>query len=303
MKDDPSMKVTACALMVHLAVGFLADPAAVVMTVNGTSVRQSDWEFRRVWHGWGNPVTEEQRRQISDELIDRVLLRAFLREQSTGFPTAEQLTVRRTMLWDLLREQGHEPEAYLASLGISAQQVEQELALPLAWSRYARPRIKESDLDQRFRARAREFDGTRMKLAHIVRVASAAEDRKAARQQLQQVRREIVEKQCTFEEAARRSSQSPSRNEGGVVGWVSGRGKLVDEVYEAALELPVGEVSEVVESSVGVHLVTVLELEPGDLTLDDVRPVVWQQLSEELQQSLLRELRISAKIELKPLSP
>lgn len=80
-----------------------------------------------------------------------------------------------------------------------------------------------------------------------------------------------IEAGASFEELAREVSQAPGAQEGGIIGWVA-RGDLVAPLEDAVFALQPGEVSGVVESANGVHLLRVDERqEAGSASFEEVR--------------------------------
>ena len=68
------------------------------------------------------------------------------------------------------------------------------------------------------------------------------------------LRKSISDSTLTFEEAARKNSMDGSRQAGGDLGWTK-RGKFVPEFEAAAYNLEPGEISDVVKSQFGYHLI------------------------------------------------
>lgn len=80
-----------------------------------------------------------------------------------------------------------------------------------------------------------------------------------------------------------------------------GRGRFLPEFEEAAFELPVGEVSDPVQTSVGYHLILVEERRP--LTFEEVRPQVEQELQRRQLMAfseLIDELTCEADVDVNP---
>jgi len=73
-------------------------------------------------------------------------------------------------------------------------------------------------------------------------------------ERLQTLRQQIVDSLITFEEAARKNSADGSARGGGDLGWTK-RGKFVAEFEAAAYNLDPGEISDVVETEFGYHLI------------------------------------------------
>ena len=75
----------------------------------------------------------------------------------------------------------------------------------------------------------------------------------------------------------------------------------MDEAYSrVAFSLKVGEVSDVVETPAGYHLIWLTDRKPGKPSqYEDVAPDVRDCFEAELKQSLLADLRKKAKVEVK----
>ncbi|HEU4995273.1 MAG TPA: peptidyl-prolyl cis-trans isomerase [Gemmatimonadaceae bacterium] len=118
--------------------------------------------------------------------------------------------------------------------------------------------VSESDARAYFDAHKADFERPGrawLSVLHIPRVVSAA-DTNAAREKLLKVRAEIVGG-AKFEDVARRESQDTvSGQNGGDLGSGT-RGRFVPEFETAAYKLKPGEVSGVVQSPFGFHLIKV----------------------------------------------
>lgn len=73
----------------------------------------------------------------------------------------------------------------------------------------------------------------------------------------EECRKEILEGK-TFAEVAKRVSKCPSGAQGGDLGFF-GRGRMVPQFDKVAFELPVGELSEPVQTQFGWHILTVTD--------------------------------------------
>jgi len=76
--------------------------------------------------------------------------------------------------------------------------------------------------------------------------------------QMEEIRAQIVSEELSFEDAARKYSQDGSRQGGGDLGWTK-RGKFVPEFEAAAYNLEPGELSDIVESEFGYHIIKLQE--------------------------------------------
>lgn len=92
--------------------------------------------------------------------------------------------------------------------------------------------------------------------------------------------------------AAQYSDDTSNAQSGGDLGWF-GRGAMVAAFEEAAFALPIGQISEPITTSFGVHLIEVLEKDPAR-TLDEQ---TLAQKRQEAYQTWLQEQINAAKIE------
>ena len=217
------------------------------------------------------------------ELEERAVMRRYLaaRRATPEASILERAVARREA--DL----GENPAAKLAELGVTADDLAAEAALPKAWEVQARRLITPDRLRDHFEANRRRYDGTALTVAHVFRPGDATDE-------LAALRARIEAGELTFAEAAERfSAAKESGATGGVIGPVRfGDGRVPPAVSEAAFALKDGEISDPVRSSVGTHLVTVTGVaEPGELVLEDVRRRVRDDLKAELWDETLSGLR------------
>ncbi|MFQ6614689.1 MAG: peptidylprolyl isomerase [Fidelibacterota bacterium] len=105
---------------------------------------------------------------------------------------------------------------------------------------------------------------TEVKLRHIlIPIKPSQSSRARALSLLDSLRAEILIQGQSFEDLARKFSQDPgTRDRGGDLGFVR-RGTLVPEFESVAFTLPIGEISEPVETLFGYHLIQTREIK-GD---------------------------------------
>jgi len=105
---------------------------------------------------------------------------------------------------------------------------------------------------------------------------------------------------AAFDETARKYSTDASRAKGGDMGFVH-RGSLSDQFEAATKNLPVGQVSDVVQTIYGFHIVRVGEIRPPHAkTFADVEPTLAADLTTtrcaEMKAAWIAELRRAARI-------
>ena len=123
----------------------------------------------------------------------------------------------------------------------------------------------------------------------------------AALDKIKAIRERIVNGGADFAEEAKKNSDCPSGQEGGSLGWF-GRGMMVPEFDKVAFEMKKGEVSGVVSTQFGYHIIYKAdEKGGGEQTLVDVHDQIKDLLRHEARgramDSFVAELKANAKIE------
>ena len=103
-----------------------------------------------------------------------------------------------------------------------------------------------------------------------------------------------------FEDLAKKYSEDPgSAKEGGSLGWI-GKGRTVPEFEKAAFSLPIGQISDLVKSSYGFHIIRVDARQEAHMnTLEEVKdqiePILKQQKAQQIAQKQAEDLLQAAK--------
>lgn len=276
-----------------------ADEApATIVTVNGTAITESDLEFLYLSRDVRDDLRASVRERYIEQLINRHLLKEFLSSRKIKAP--ESIVKERVERTEkLITREGLNFDETLKNLGYTRASFAEEVALPLAWRTHARLAITDKAIVAYWKTHRSKFDGTEVRAAHIVkRLPKDASDeaRKTLPQTLSKLRQSIVDQKTSFAEAASEHSDSPSGKDGGDLGQFAFRGRMPQALTSVAFALKTGEVSEPFESPFGVHILTVIEIIPGDLSLEDARGEIFQELSAKLQTGLIKQLRDKAEI-------
>lgn len=106
-----------------------------------------------------------------------------------------------------------------------------------------------------------------------------------------------------FDLLSARYSQGPAAAAGGDIGFIE-KGMILPEVEEAAFSLPLHEISEVIESPVGFHIIQVIDRRgEGIKAIETVREEIRERIDQEKMEKKfaewLQELRTKSHIEIK----
>ncbi len=127
-----------------------------------------------------------------------------------------------------------------------------------------------------------------------------ASQKAAGRKKLEELRQRLVKGE-DFVSLAREFSEGPSSVKGGDLGYF-GRGQMVKPFEDAAFALNVGELSDVVETRFGYHLIKVTGKKPETVVAyADIKERLQQYLKDEkVQQEVsayVEDLKTKAKVE------
>lgn len=134
-----------------------------------------------------------------------------------------------------------------------------------------------------------------------------AADKAQALEKIKDIRKKILssgdagEIGQAFSKAAAEHSDCPSGRDGGSLGWF-GRGMMVPEFDKASFEMKCGEISDVIETQFGYHIILKTDQnDGGQLSLVDVHDQLRDQLRHEMRgralDAFVNELREKATIE------
>ena len=293
--------VIAGLIATHLqAFGIKADESpATLATVNGTPITESDLEFLYLSRDVRAELRPSVRKRYIEQLINRSLLKEFLLTRNIKAPDSV-IKDRVARTEKLITQEGLNFDETLKNLGYTRASFAKEVALPLAWQAHARLAITDKSIATYWKSHRAKFDGTEVRAAHIVKRLPRDgndDDKKALTQELSQIRQALVNKKTTFSEAAAENSDSPSGKDGGNLGQFAFRGRMPQDLTKVAFTLKTGEISDPFDTPFGVHILTVTEVIPGDLSLEDARGEIFHELSEKLQTGLISQLRAKARID------
>ena len=281
-------------------------PGKVMATINGESITYAQLEpVLKLAGPMPTELSETQlralHREALDMLIEDLLLQQFLRKYVPP-PSAAEVTKKMAELEAGLKSQ----KKTLADLCRDTKQTPAQLRANLAnvmqWAAYAAKVVKEVDLQKYYATYRDFFDRVTVRASHIVlRVGPKASpsEQAAARSRLLQLRAQIVAGKLDFAAAAKAHSQCPTAPQGGDVGSFP-RKFVVDENFaRAAFALKVGEVSDVVQTDYGLHLIKVTERKAGKPSdFNKIKAEIREYYIEDMRQDILVRLRKEARIQL-----
>jgi peptidyl-prolyl cis-trans isomerase C len=240
------------------------------------------------------------RREALAMLIDECLLHQFLRKSCPPVAKAD-IDKKLAEISDIMKAKGKSMDDFYKDAQETPEELRTSLGYQLQWAGYCNARATDQALQKYYTENKDFFDGVMVEVSHIVlRVPSGAAPTEvaAARDRLTKLRKDILDKKIDFAQAAKQYSECESAPRGGEIGCISRKG-IDDAFAKAAFALQVGQVSDVVQSSFGLHLIKVTDRKPGKPSdFATAKEHVRMMFLGDLNETILQELRNTAKIEI-----
>jgi len=301
----------------------LAAPRAAV--VNGEPIPETTVQRAL------RPVPKEHqakaREQVINFLIDNTLIEQHLIKLKVPAPK-EEVDSRLQKIREEAAKNKQDIDKILKELGLSDDDMRQQVTADLRWENYVRSKTDDKVLADFFKNNRDWFDGSQVRARHILIAMepdAAAAKRDAAKVKLASLKKQIAAEASQSagkvdpkaDAATRQQSQlkalsdafakasdisdCPSKKEGGDLGWFFRIGSMVEPFAKVAFAMQEGQMSEVVETEYGYHLILVTGKMAGkDVKFEDVKEDVREILAEKIREELVPQLRKTAKIEIMP---
>jgi peptidyl-prolyl cis-trans isomerase C len=290
-----------------------------VVTVNGEKIMESavneelnkraDVMKQRMG---GQEIPEAQKQQmrsrVVDMMVDQALLGQKLKEK--GLSVSDEKVMDE--IKKIAGQQGQsmeDVEKEIQQWGMTLNDLKSQLRMKLMMDTIIEAESKDAtvsaeDVKKFYDENPQHFEQPeQVKASHIlVKVDPAAtpEAKAEAKKKIEGILKQVKEG-GDFAALAKEHSDCPSAAQGGDLG-AFGRGQMVKEFEETAFSMKPGEVSGIVETQFGYHIIKVTEKkEAGKVSFDEVKDQIEaylkQQKSGEFWQAYSKKMRDEAKIE------
>lgn len=282
----------------------LAEPAAQLLnpvaTVNGFIITPQDLNHEIEQLRWemelrNQPLTNQQlealRPQFIENLIDRELL--FQEARQKNYKIRSQWVNREVASLKYRLNNNTSLEKYLDQINMDMDQLKEQIQKGLIIRRLIRRdilrqvRVSESEM-QAFYKRYPEFfqQEEQIRVRHIlveVRNMNSDELKAAAMTKIRSIQAQL-EQGANFAVLALEYSDCPSKNRGGDVGYFT-RDQMISSFSDAAFQLHPGEISDVVTTRYGFHLIQMIDREPpSQVAYKNVRKKIERTLRRDKEQ-------------------
>lgn len=250
-------------------------PGDMIARVEGTDITRAavEQETQNLKLQFGRKISPEQadrmlpmlQRQALENLINRRLLQRAA--EQAGVEVAPEKVDERIAK---ISEQFTSPEVLnerLAAAGVSEEAFRRQITDALKIEKLLEEQapaseVTEAEVEEFYTANPDNFqEPEQVQASHIlitVGPEDTEEQKEEKRKQLADIKEEIEDDDAEFAEMAKKHSACPSASNGGDLGTF-GRGQMVPEFEEVAFALEPGDLSDVVETQFGYHLIKLAE--------------------------------------------
>ena len=283
---------------------------------NTVSDEEISAEEARITQHLGTHVPPEQleamkevvKKQAVESLINRTLLKEAM--ESEGIEVSgEEIDERMEMI----KSKFESPEAYsqqLAGLGITQKELRSEMETSLRMEKLLQKHVgtieepTEAEVESFYKENAERFKQPEMlRASHIlIRTEPQESDPEKSAKRLEAAKLlGEIQKGADFGGLASQHSACPSKERGGDLGYFE-RGRMVKPFEDAAFSLSAGEVSDLVETQFGYHIVKVTDRQQEstasfETAKDDISAFLKDQKREQAVKAYTDKLRAEATIE------
>lgn len=298
--------------------------SSVVVTVNGVEITEGDVDkmvepqlAMMAGQAQGRPPEqiEQMEKMFRQQAVDRLIIEQLLSEkakQANIVITDEQMDKR---IEEIASTQEppmtvEEFKQKLIDLGEDYDQVKDEIRKGYLFQTVIGAQIGDKanvtieDANQYYeQSRSRYSVPEQVKASHILIKPDTTDpntDPNEAKAEAKAKAEELLKQikaGADFAELAKANSDCPSAERGGDLGFFS-RGRMVPAFEDAAFALEVGQLSDIVESRFGYHIIKATDRKDAETkTFEQVKDEVVQQLTQAKQRELVRQYIESLKAE------
>lgn len=167
---------------------------------------------------------------------------------------------------------------------------------------YAEAEVTDEEIQKYYDANVeKEFTDKKVRASHILFETKENKEPLSDEQKAEKLKlaEEVLERAKNGEDFAKLaeeySADTVSAAEGGDLGYFA-PGRMVPEFNDKAFSMEVGEISDIVETEFGYHIIYLTDKQENVLTLEQAKPSIVNTLKQQKYEEKIQELRKSSKI-------
>jgi peptidyl-prolyl cis-trans isomerase C len=291
---------------------------AVAATVNGQPI--TELAVQRCLKRVEASKRAAARPEFIDFLVDNVIIDQYLQQVPIKVDAAEVET-RVTQMKEELKKDHKDFATFLSRVEVTEPELREQIAVDIRWDKFATAQATDKALQELFTSHKEMFDGSTVRARHIL--LKADPDSPARLLKIKQnieaaVAKGLAEKLPANADALTREKERmalldqafvantqesicPTKVQGGDIGSFGRAGFMVEPFAKVAFALKPYEMSDVVQTQFGYHLILVLEHKPGlEVKYDDVKAEVKEVFCDRLREAVLAQMKPRARIVITP---
>jgi parvulin-like peptidyl-prolyl isomerase len=258
-------------------------------------------------------VIKQTRSAFLQRLIDNILIEQEGKKSGTGIIVKDEEVM--DVIRDIMTKQKLSMQDFLKNLakeGNSLDSVKKEIRTQMMRARLLRREIKskvivtDEEIGEYYNKNRQDYEGKEtVRIKQLLLLIPPNADSAAiakVRTGAMQLHKRVMAGE-SFDLLIVKYSQGPAAAQGGDVGFV-GRGTIIPEVEKVAFSLPVGQISEVIESGVGFHIIQVVDkkgagLKPITAVREEIKTKIEDEKLDKKFEEWIASIRAKAHIEVK----
>lgn len=292
-------------------------PDATIAVVAGSPIKRQDLDralaVLTAQNRLPDSISAEQRKQLESATLDQLIFAELMYQQGVKTPPEDlekQVDFKMSQSKGKFQSQD-EFEAALKGAGITEKELAEitrkDLIIGNFIDKTIAPTVSVSDeeIKKFYDENSSQLqEPPQVRASHIlIGVESTAtdEEKKKAREKAEALLKEIKEGK-DFAEVAKSDSTCPSKTQGGDLGFF-GKGQMVAQFEQAAFGMKVGDISDIVETQFGYHIIKVTDKKDGEAPkLEELRDKITTYLkglkTQKAVFDYVTKLRKEAKVEI-----
>lgn len=295
----------------------------VAATVNGQAIPEAAVE--RALQGIPSEDRGKARQEVLLFLVDNAIIDQYLSALKVTVD-AKDVDQHLAQFKDEIKKHDQDFAIVLNKMKLTEADLKEQILNQLRWEKFVNQQATDAKLKALFDHMPEAFDGSSIRARHILLACGNDEaSKQQALAQLKQIKDQIEknvaaalaklpadadnltkEKQRTalleaaFADEAKKHSTCSSKQEGGDLRWFPRYGRMVEPFAKAAFALKPYQISDVVASPFGYHLILVTGRKPGISTKyedEKVKEAVKEVYEARLKEAVLAQMKPRAKIE------
>lgn len=258
-------------------------------------------------------VIKQTRSAFLQRLIDNILIEQEGKKSGTGIIVKDEEVM--DVIRDIMSKQKMSMQDFLKNLakeGNSLDSVKKEIRTQMMRARLLRREIKskvivtDEEIGEYYNKNRQDYEGEEtVRIKQLLLLKPPKADSNAitqVRTGAMQLHKRVMAGE-SFDLLIVKYSQGPAAAQGGDVGFI-GRGTIIPEVEKVAFSLPVGQISEVIESSVGFHIIQVVDkkgagLKPITAVREEIKTKIEDEKLDKKFEEWIASIRAKSHIEVK----